>query len=285
MRTEIRHDVFCLQADNPSAMTGAGTNTYVLKGPLGAVVIDPGPDLPAHRSDVMAEMAGRSLVAILITHAHLDHTEMVPWLAGQTGAPVMSFGPIRREQWADLDAIGGGEGADRQHQADLSLQDGMTMTLAGLQITAHHTPGHMSGHLCFGYGDILFSGDHVMGWSTSLVSPPDGDMAAYLRSLHKLLGGQWSMFLAGHGAPILTPEVRVQELIAHRRAREAMILTALQGQSCNALQIARKVYTDTAPALLPAAARNVLAHLIDLSDRNIVHPRGPIGTETLFELI
>jgi hypothetical protein len=93
------------------------------------------------------------------------------------------------------------------------------------------------------------------------------------------------MFLAGHGAPILNPEVRVQELIAHRRAREAMILAAMQGQSCNALQIARKVYTDTAPALLPAAARNVLAHLIDLSDRNIVHPRGPIGTETLFELI
>jgi glyoxylase-like metal-dependent hydrolase (beta-lactamase superfamily II) len=285
MRTEIRQNVFCLQADNPSAMTGAGTNTYVLQGPSGAVVIDPGPDLPAHRSAVLAELAGQPCSAILITHAHLDHTEMVPWLSGQTGAPVMSFGPLRQEPWANLDAIGGGEGVDWQHRADVTFQDGMTMALAGLQITAHHTPGHMSGHLCFGYGDLLFSGDHVMGWSSSVVSPPDGDMAAYLRSLHKLLDGPWSMFLAGHGAPILNPEVREQDLIAHRHAREAMILAALQGQSGNAVQIAHQVYTDTAPALLTAAARNVLAHLIDLSDRNIVQPRGPIGTETLFDLI
>lgn len=286
MRTEFRHDVVGLRADNPSAMTGTGTNSYLLQGPLGAVVIDPGPDLAGHRAAIMAELAGRPLAAILITHAHLDHTEVVPWLVAQTGAPVMSFGAVELNLRADM---GGGEGVDSAHRPDIALQDGMTLTLAGCQITVHHTPGHMSGHLCFGFGDILFSGDHVMGWSTSLVSPPDGDMAAYRRSLQKLLGARWRMFLAGHGAPILNPETRLQELIAHRQTREAMILAAMQenGQEngATALQIASRVYTDTPPALWPAAARNVLAHLIDLADRNIVRPHGPIGADTLFDLI
>lgn len=274
MRTEIRPDVFCLLADNPSAMTGAGTNSYVLQGPLGAVVIDPGPDLPQHRAAIIAELAARPLAAILLTHAHLDHTEMVPWLVTQTGASVMSFG-----------AAATGGGADPQHRPDVTLQDGQEIYVGGLRITAHHTPGHMAGHLCFGYGDILFSGDHVMGWSTSLVAPPDGDMAAYRQSLHKLVGGPWNMFLAGHGAPILNPSDRVQELIAHRAAREAMIVAALREFGGTALQIARRVYTDIPPALMPAAAANVLAHLIDLANRKIVLPRGPIGADTLFDLI
>lgn len=283
MRTEIRPDVLCLQADNPSAMTGAGTNSYVLHGRLGAVVIDPGPDLPLHRAALRTALADRPLAAILVTHAHLDHTEMVPWLARETGAPVMSFGPADLGRRADLAGLS--EGTDPNHRPDVTLQDGMEMTLAGCQITVHHTPGHMAGHLCFGYEDILFSGDHVMGWSTSLVSPPDGDMAAYRRSLQKLLGGGWRMFLAGHGAPILNPDARVQELITHRAAREAMILAAMQGFRGDSHAIAHKVYQDIAPALLPMAARNVLAHLIDLADRNLVIARGPITAETLFDLI
>lgn len=283
MQTEIRPDLLCLRADNPSAMTGAGTNSYLLHGPIGAVVIDPGPDLPNHRAALMAALAGRRLAAILVTHAHLDHTEMVPWLARETGAPVMSFGPTDLGRRADLVDLS--EGSDSNHRPDVALQDGTDMMLGGYRITVHHTPGHMAGHLCFGYEDILFSGDHVMGWSTSLVSPPDGDMAAYRRSLQKLLGGGWRMFLAGHGAPILNPDARVQELITHRGAREAMILAAMQGFRGDAHAIAQKVYQDIAPALLPMAARNVLAHLIDLADRNLVIARGPITAETPFDLI
>lgn len=281
MQTEMRPNVFCLLADNPSAMTGAGTNSYVLQGPQAALVIDPGPDLPSHRAAILQALAGRPVAAVLITHAHLDHTEMAPWLAAQTGAPIMSYGP------ADLGRKAGyeGLGADLQHRPDRMLWDGMTMALGGCEIIVHHTPGHMAGHLCFGYQDVLFSGDHVMGWSTSVVSPPDGDMAAYRQSLQKLLGGGWRMFLAGHGAPILDPDARLAELIAHRAKREAMILAAMQGFRGDALQIAAKVYQDLAPALLPAASRNVLAHLIDLADRNLVAPLGPIASDTLFDLI
>ena len=203
---------------------------------------------------------------------------MVPWLAQQTGAAVMSFGPVDQSnptQMRDGD----------QRSPDVLLYDGMEVCVAGLQITVHHTPGHMAGHLCFGYGDILFSGDHVMGWSTSMVSPPEGNMGDYRRSLHKLLVGDWRLFLAGHGAPILNPMARVQELITHRATREAMILAVLQEQGGTAIEIATKVYTDTPPALMPAAARNVLAHLIDLTHRNMVQPRGEIGPETWFERI
>lgn len=285
MQTEISPNVFCVQADNASAMTGAGTNSYVIQGPLGAVVIDPGPDTPAHRRALMLGLEDRPLAGILVTHAHLDHTEMVPWLAATTGAPVCSFGPAEFGRKAGLQGLGGGEGADEDHRPDQMLQDGMEVTLGGCKISVHHTPGHMSGHLCFGFGDLLFSGDHVMGWSTSLVSPPDGDMAAYRRSLHKLLGGGWRMFLAGHGAPILDPDARLAELIAHRAKREAMILAAMEGVRGDALQIASKVYWDVSPALLPAAARNVLAHLIDLADRNLVVPHGPITMTTAFDLI
>lgn len=263
-------------------MTGTGTNTYLVQGDLGVVVIDPGPDLAPHRTAIMAGLAGRSLAAILVTHPHLDHTEMVPWLAATTRAPVMSFGPADMRQSADL---GGGEGTDPHHRPDVTLQDGMEISVGGCKIKIYHTPGHMAGHLCFGYGDVLFSGDHVMGWSTSLVSPPDGKMADYRRSLHKLLGGGWHMFLAGHGAPILNPNARVQELITHRATREAMIVAAMQGNGGTAAQIASKVYTDIPPTLLPVAARNVLAHLIDLSDRNIVLAQGPIASETSFDLI
>ncbi len=285
MRTDIAPDIICLQADNASAMTGTGTNSYVLQAPEGAVVIDPGPDLTQHRAAIMANLAGRPIAAILITHAHLDHTEMVPWLTMMTGAPVMSYGPAARGRRLLLNDLAGGEGDDPHHDPDVVLCDGERLVLAGASISVHHTPGHMAGHLCFGYHDVLFSGDHVMGWSTSLVSPPDGDMAAYRRSLHKLLGGSWRMFLAGHGAPILNPEARIQSLINHRAAREAMILAALQSKSSDALQIAHQIYTDINPALLPAAARNVLAHLIDLSDRNIVLSHGPLAADTQFHLI
>lgn len=267
--------VLCLRADNPSALTGTGTNSYVLPG----LVIDPGPDLPAHRAALMAGLAGQRLEAILITHAHLDHSAMVPWLVAQTGAQVLSWGP----------AQGGTEELDSAHHPDQRLSDGQVITLAGHQITALHTPGHMSGHMCFGFQDVLFSGDHVMGWSTSLVSPPDGSMADYRASLRKVQGGPWRRFWPGHGAAIDDPAARLTELIAHRDQREAQILAALALGAATAPALAARIYTDIPAALLPAASRNVLAHLIELADRNLIArreiARAPGGGDAVWDVI
>jgi glyoxylase-like metal-dependent hydrolase (beta-lactamase superfamily II) len=274
----IAPDILRILAKNPSVMTGTGTNSYVLGGSDGAVVIDPGPDLPGHRDAMIAAIAGRPVAAILVTHAHLDHSEMAPWLAAQTGARIMSFG-------VPAQTAAQGEGTDFGHRPDVTLKDGMQLDLAGLAIWVLHTPGHMQRHLCFGYGDVLFSGDHVMGWSTSLIAPPEGDMAQYRASLARLMGGHWRVFLPGHGAPVTDPAARLTELIAHRAAREAQILAALVPEGGTASTLATQIYTDLNPTLLPAAARNVLAHLIDLERRSCVTSDAALGDARHFHLI
>lgn len=181
-----------VRADNPSPMTGAGTNTWIL-GQDRLVVIDPGPQDAAHLAAIAGVIAGRPVEAILVTHAHLDHSALVPDLVRLTGAPVLGFGVAKAGRSPLMQALaatgqGGGEGRDDAFVPDACLYGGQILPLAGMQIGVIHTPGHMSGHLCFAVGDALFSGDHVMGWSSSLVSPPDGDMGAYIASLRRLMG-------------------------------------------------------------------------------------------------
>ena len=288
--TELADGILRLRAGNPGPMTGSGTNTYLLFGPGGAVVIDPGPNLAPHLQAMLARLGQQPLKAILITHAHLDHTALTPALVAATGARVMAFGPAtagrsaRMQSLADQ-GVAGGEGADPGFAPDDLLRDGQTVDAAGLQIKVIHTPGHMGGHLCFGHGDGLFSGDHVMEWSTSLISPPDGDMAAYMASLARLTTGNWARFMPGHGAPVTGPAARLAHLITHRRAREASILAALHKSPATPAGLAPLLYTDTSPDLLPAAARNILAHLIDLQDRNLVAVHGPITANALFHAI
>jgi glyoxylase-like metal-dependent hydrolase (beta-lactamase superfamily II) len=253
-----------IMAPNPGPMTGAGTNTYIL-GRGRVAVLDPGPAMDAHLKAVMAALGPDERVShILITHTHLDHTALVPALVAATGAVTAGFGAYTG---ARTDT---GEGIDHAFAPDIGLADGDTLAGDDWQVQALHTPGHAANHLCFSMGDVLFSGDHVMGWSTSLISPADGDMAAYMASLRRLQTGDWRVAHPGHGAAIPDVAARLNDLVAHRRVREAAIRAALAAGPLPLSTLTARVYTDISPTLLPAAMRNVLAHVIDLQARNLI---------------
>ncbi|WP_420819283.1 MBL fold metallo-hydrolase [Pacificoceanicola onchidii] len=261
-------------APNPSPMTYRGTNTYLL-GEREIAVIDPGPDSAPHLEAILAAVAPDARIShILVTHAHLDHSPLARPLSERTGAPVYGFGPAtagRSDVMIRLAAdglTGGGEGVDSAFEPDETLNDGAELTGKGWTLTALHTPGHMANHLAFAWGDALFTGDLVMGWASSLVSPPDGDLTDFMRSLRSLQKRPWATFHPGHGAPVSDPQQRLEELITHRLSREAAILAALQDGPATAADLAARIYTDTPPALLPAAERNVFSHLIDLVTKN-----------------
>jgi glyoxylase-like metal-dependent hydrolase (beta-lactamase superfamily II) len=274
-----------VRADNPSPLTGAGTNSYLL-GRGDVVVIDPGPDLDSHFAALFEALGpGERITTILVTHAHLDHSALVPRLKAATGAEVLAFGPADSGRSAIMTALAGqgltgSEGADAVFQPDLRLNDGDVVSIAGLEIETLHLPGHMGCHVGFAVGDILFSGDHVMQWSSTLVSPPDGDMTAYMATLGALARRKWSRFLPGHGPEVTDPVTRMAELTEHRLLRERAILQALQGvDGATAAELAKLIYTATPPHLMYAASRNVLAHLIDMSCRNLVHvSQGALAT-------
>jgi len=260
-------------APNPSPLTGAGTNTYIL-GHGQVAIIDPGPAEPAHLDALLAALdPGERVACIIATHAHLDHTALVTALAARTDAPVYAFGDAlagRNPAMADLGQIGGGEGLDLGFQPDHLLQDGGALSGPDWEVQVLHTPGHLGNHICLLWEDAIFSGDHVMGWSTTIVSPPDGDMGAYMTSLDRLARAGAKVMFPGHGAAISDAAGRLEELAAHRRMREAQILDALDGTPMPLSEVTRRVYSMIAPSLLPAAERNVLAHLIDLKDKLLV---------------
>ncbi len=275
--------ILTLRAPNPGPFTGTGTNTYLL-GHDPVVIVDPGPDLPQHRDAIQTALDGRPVAAILVTHAHLDHSALAPRLSGLTKAPVLAFGGASagfspRMQALAAQGLTGGEGSDLTFAPDQTVTDSQILTLGDITLHVIHTPGHMATHISLAYGDTLLSGDHVMGWSTSVVSPPEGDMAAYIASLRKLQGQAWQRFLPGHGDPVEDPQARLAALIAHRLMREEQVLASLTAQApATAETLARRIYTTTPPALLPAATRNVLAHLIDLQSRSLVAAEpGPLA--------
>ncbi|BBU56459.1 MBL fold hydrolase [Mameliella alba] len=278
-------------APNPSPMTFRGTNTYLL-GTGGIAVIDPGPDDPTHLQALLDALTpGQEITHILVTHAHLDHSPLARDLSRRTGAPVLGFGPAQAgrsaimRKLANEGLVGGGEGVDSGFVPDIVLADGDTVAGDGWTVEALHTPGHMANHLSFAWGDVLFSGDLVMGWATSLVSPPDGDLTAFMASLERLQERPWSLFHAGHGAPVTAPAERLEALLTHRRGRETAILEALTQTPATARDLAERIYTDVPPALLPAATRNVLAHLIDLTSKSRVAPVGDLSAEAVFRSI
>ncbi len=280
-----------LRAPNPGPMTHTGTNTYIL-GEGRVAVIDPGPALPAHLAAILAALApGETVSHILVTHSHADHSPLARPLAEATGAPVLAFGDAaagRSARMAGLAleaALGGGEGIDAAFLPDLTLADGALVEGAGWTLRAIHTPGHIGNHLCLAWGDRVFSGDHVMGWATSLVSPPDGDMGAYMQSLDRLAAERAARLYPGHGDPVADPAARIAALAAHRREREAQILSTLAAGPADAPALAARIYQDTPSALLPAATRNVLAHLVDLMDRNLVLSDSPPGPASRFRAI
>ncbi len=263
-----------LVAPNPSPMTGRGTNTYIL-GHEEVVIIDPGPDDPAHLDAILAAARGAPIARILVTHAHLDHSALARRLADRTSAPVAAFGDCRSgrsDAMQGLERIGGGEGLDHAFAPDEILPDGAELSGRGWQVQAMWSPGHLGNHLTFLWNDAAFCGDLVMAWSTSLVSPPDGDLTQFMASCRALACRRPRILYPGHGDAIDEPQKRIDTLVAHRVNREREILSALAIGPASARQIARSVYTDLRPGLLPAAERNVMAHLIDLTGRSLVQP-------------
>ena len=264
-----------LRAPNPSPLTGTGTNTWLV-GASALAVIDPGPDVPAHLAAILDAVGpGQAISHILVTHAHRDHSALAPRLAEATGAPILAFGTATEGRSPLMVRLAEtlpthGEGLDFAFTPDLRLADTDIVAGPDWSLTALHTPGHLGGHLCLALGEMLFSGDHVMGWATTIVSPPDGDMGAYMVSLGRLTRQSWRRFLPGHGDPVEGPADRLQELIAHRQQRERQILAALSDGPARIPALTARIYTDIPKHLLPAAERNVLAHLIDLATRNLV---------------
>ena len=278
-----------LRAQNASPMTYSGTNTYIL-GRDSVTVIDPGPDDSSHLTEILDIISGRPVTQILVTHSHRDHSALALRLSHETGAPVLAFGTsdagrsdIMRRLAPQLNAEGG-EGVDVSFHPDQILSDGASITVDGSELLAIHTPGHMGNHMCFLWNGTLFSGDHIMGWASSLISPPDGDLNDFLASCRKLLTLPLDLILPGHGAPILSPEMRVNQLITHRDTRTKALLEALKDGPATPRALTEKLYTDIPSALLPAAERNVLAHLIALYAEARLTTNGPVNATAIFSL-
>lgn len=280
-------DIRRVLAPNPSPMTFRGTNTYLL-GRGAIAVIDPGPAEPTHIDAILAALEpGEQVSHILLTHSHKDHSMGVPMLKAATGAMIYAFGNSRaglRAELAALTDLGGGEGVDADFAPDQCLADEAVINIGALPVRAIWTPGHMGNHMCFVSGDRIFTGDHVMGWATSMVSPPDGSVTDFMASLDRLGAQDARVFYPAHGAPVADPAGRIAHLRTHRQTREAQILLALQGTEATPAELAAHIYTDLAPNLLPAATRNVLAHLLDLTARNLTSCEGSPGLHSQFRL-
>lgn len=277
-------------APNPSPMTYRGTNTYLL-GSGEVAVIDPGPDDETHLSAIGAALGpGQRVSHILVTHAHRDHSALAPRLSRRTGAPVCAYGhaadgrSAAMQMLARAGGIDGGEGVDEAFDPDVTLADGESVRGAGWQLIALWTPGHMGNHLCFAWQDTVFSGDLAMGWSSSLISPPDGDVADFLASCRRLAARAPRRLWPGHGAPVDAPSERLDWLVRHRLDRERQIRAALAGQPGTARAIAERVYAGLPRDLLVAATRNVLAHLVDLSARGEVDAAPRLASDAVFSL-
>jgi glyoxylase-like metal-dependent hydrolase (beta-lactamase superfamily II) len=255
-----------LLAHNPSPFTFTGTQSYVI-GDREVAVIDPGPDLPEHLDALMGAIAGRPVAAILCTHTHRDHSPGAAPLAQATGAPVVGCAPLA------LETLGPRADAsfDPDYAPDRVLGEGDSVEVDGRRLTAVATPGHTSNHLCFAYRDVLFSGDHVMGWSTTVVVPPDGDMAAYMASLDKLRQREDRIYYPAHGPAVTKPAQLVRGLIGHRMQREKQILRLVADRPLTIPDIVAKAYPGLDPRLVAAAGASVHAHLLDLEGRGLVH--------------
>ncbi|KKC24819.1 beta-lactamase [Sphingomonas sp. SRS2] len=257
-----------LLAANPGPFTYTGTQTYLV-GNRDVAVIDPGPDLDGQVDAILRAIGDAPVRAIVCTHTHRDHSPAAAELKARTGAPIIGCAPLI------LDDSGPRADAafDRSYTPDEAMRDGATIQGDGWTLEAIHTPGHTSNHICFALPEAqaLFSGDHVMGWSTTVVSPPDGDMADYMESLERLIGReQDAVYYSAHGDPIDRPQRFVRGLAGHRRQREGQILRFLEKQPGAVPEMVSQMYVGVDPRLHGAAGLSVLAHLIDLETRGFV---------------
>ncbi|HEY3623264.1 MAG TPA: MBL fold metallo-hydrolase [Roseiarcus sp.] len=280
--TRVSPMVRRLVAPNASPFTCNGTCTYIV-GRDRVAIVDPGPDDDSHLSALLAAVDGERVEIILVTHTHRDHSVGARKLRAATGARMIGAAPFtpRGDGSTGLDSA-----HDRDYSPDAILVDGERWQGAGYTLEAVATPGHCSNHVCFALVEegALFSGDHVMAWSTSVVAPPDGSMRAYLDSLDKLRGRAETIYWPGHGGPVAEPQRYLRALIHHRRQREASILNTLADGPQTIPALVAKVYVGVNPSLTHAAGFSTLAHLEDLSERGLVVAEVEDGAESRFRL-
>jgi len=277
-------------APNPSPMTFRGTNTYLL-GESNIAIIDPGPNSEQHLKAILSSLnSDQKISHIFVSHTHLDHSPLAKILSQECGAPIFGYGTSTSgrstimTQLANDGFAGGGEGVDVDFCPDHHLQQGDQIETSDWQLEVLHTPGHMGNHISLAWDDACFTADHVMGWASSLISPPDGDLTDFMASCYALLKRKWRRFFPGHGAPVTDPKGRLEWLISHRNRRESEILHTLSSGSASVETIANQIYPDIPIELNSAAQRNVFAHLIDLQRRNRVRTSGPLGQDATFTL-
>jgi glyoxylase-like metal-dependent hydrolase (beta-lactamase superfamily II) len=259
-------------APNPSPFTYTGTQTYIVgKGEV--AVIDPGPDEPDHVAAILEAVAGERIVAIVCTHTHRDHSPASRTLRAATGAPIVGCPPLALVD----DGPRADASFDMDYVPDRVLADGEAISGPGWTLEAVATPGHTSNHICFALPEAgaLFTGDHVMGWSTSVVSPPDGDMGDYMASLDKLMKRDDRIYYPAHGEGVEQPQRFVRHMAGHRKSREKQILRLLGDGPQTIPDMVARMYVGLDTRLIGAAGRSVQAHLIDLQTRDLVWSDGP----------
>ena len=269
-------------AENPNKYSYRGTGTYIV-GQKDVVVVDPGPALDAHRDALARALEGEHVRAILVTHCHSDHSPLAAWLRAETGAPTIAYGPhgaVADEEEDEESDVKVEESIDLAFVPDVAVVDGdVVFEVGGAPMRAVHTPGHTSNHLCFSLEaeGSLFTGDHVMGWSTTVVSPPDGDMRAYLDSLAKVRGRHDQMLWPTHGNPITDVDPFLDAYLAHRVQREQEVLSQLSGGPATIPEMVAVLYAEVREELHKAAGRSVYSHLLKLVDDGLVAAEGDEG--------
>jgi glyoxylase-like metal-dependent hydrolase (beta-lactamase superfamily II) len=270
-------------ADNPGPFTYKGTGTYIV-GRGEVAVIDPGPDMDDHLEAILAALPGERVTHILVTHHHADHSPLAGPLKARTGAPIYGCAVARAQA---RDSVITEAGSDDGFTPDISLcGGGQVLTGPGWTLEAIATPGHTSNHICFALKEenALFSGDHIMGWSTTVVSPPDGDMTAYMQSLDLVRARGFATLWPTHGPPVTAVDPFIGAYIDHRRNREAQVLNAVREGHGRIKAMVPVLYADVDPRLHPAAARSVLGHMIDLTRRGIVTTDGEPGLDSDYRI-
>ncbi len=295
---EVAPNIRRVIAENPSKFTYHGTGTYLIGSGDQVAVIDPGPDLASHQQALEAALRGQRVTAILVTHCHSDHSPSAAWLAALTGAPTIGHGPhVVDPDWVDDDtpdefdetelAEAAAANASGEVPGEAKVEEALDLAFSpdrrvvtgdvaaagdGWTLEAVHTPGHTSNHTCFWLPEqrALFSGDHIMGWSTTVIAPPDGDMRDYFTSLDRVRALDAAALWPTHGSPVTDVEPFIDAFVAHRRDREAQVLVSVRDGVALVPDMVRRLYVGVNEKLYKAAGRSVLAHLIKLIDDGLV---------------
>ncbi len=283
---EVAPGVRAIVANNPGPFTFKGTVSYII-GQGKVAIVDPGPDDDAHIAAVLDAVRGETVTHIFVTHTHRDHSPAVPKIKAATGAKVYAEGPHRLARPLHVGEAGRLDAsADLDFRPDVTLADGSVVTGNGWTIEALTTPGHTANHMAYAFkeADLIFSGDHVMAWSTSIVAPPDGAMSDYMASLEKLAKRTEPIYLPGHGGPVRDAPGFVQGYIRHRHGRETSILRRLEKGAADIPTLVRAIYIGLDPRLTGAASLSVLAHMEDLAARGLVATEGEPSIGGIYRL-